>query len=236
MAETGNLVPLKQIVANVLNDLGMEADQGNVVRYTQWGIRGMRKVSTFFGAWVKTVTLDMTPMNTVVLPDDFVALVRIGVPYKGRLWVSSRDSNLLIPTDWKCGGEISSKDAETLGAVTIKGFGNRGGQNFEYYRVDIEGNRIILNGVTRSNVILEYKSNGINLDGKTRVPRIAEECIIAWIHRERTAFDRSANRGDFIIADQRWKEEVRYLERAQEPGIDALYDAVMSGWKYGIKR
>jgi len=239
MAEIGNLVPLKQVVANVLWDLGIEADSGNTLRYTQWGIRGMRKVSTFFGAWVKTAKLEMTAMDTVTLPEDYVAFIRIGVPYKGRLWVSTRDSNLLIPTDVECGEEvINEEDGEdlVLGAVTTSHFMNPGGQNKEYYRIDLEGNRIIMNGVSRTTVILEYKSNGINFNGKTRIPRIAEESVIAWIHRERTRFDRTSTAKDAAMADQRWVEEVRYLKRAQEPGLDALYDAVMAGWKYGPKR
>lgn len=239
MSELGNLVPLKQIVANVLNDLGMEADVGNTLRYTQWGIRGMRKVSTFFGSWVKTAKLEMTAMDTVILPDDFVAFIRVGVPYRGRLWVSTRDSNLLVPTDWECGDEaLNVEDGENveIGAITTQHFGNPGGQNQEYYRLDIDNNRIIMNGVQRTNVILEYKSNGINLNGQTRIPRLAEECIIAWIHRERTRFDRDATQKDSLSAEGRWIEEVRYLKRAQEPGIDALYDAVAAGYVYGPTR
>ena len=239
MSEIGNVVALRTIVANVMSDLGVQADAGNTMRYYQWGIRGMRKISTFFGSWVETKKLTITEMNTVILPDDFVSLIRIGVPYNGKLWVSTKEPNLLIPTDIDCGEDVRNDDDGeniVIGANTLSHFMNTGGQNQEYYRLDIQNNRIILNGADRTDVIIEYKSNGINLDGDTRIPRMAEEALIAFIHWQRAVFDRDASRSQLADAKYRWIEEVRYLKAAQEPSIDALYDAVARGYKYGPKR
>ena len=240
MSDTKGIVSLKSIVANVMSDLGEAADMGNYARYLQWAIRGVKDAHLFHMGHVKTAELTMTSINTVNLPDDFVSFVMIGIPYKGRLWTSTRDNNLLVPSDMLCGEDVldsvDGEDTEIGTGTVTRMFGRQGGVNSEYYKLDLPNNRIIINGLDRATAILKYKSTGVALNKNTYIPREAEESIIAYVHVQRTKFDKTATRGERADAKQDWQQATTKLTRLQDINIDDFYDAVLRSFTLAPKR
>lgn len=231
MADLNGLITLKDIIANVMLDLGPEAREGEYARMMQWAIRGYGELQEFHLNYLKETELTISDISTVTLPTDFVAFISIGIPINGRYWTFTRDDKILSPQTMDCGEDALNEDNGenvVFGAGGyISGYGVPGGRNDAYYRIDYANNRIILNqNINRSTVILRYITSGVSLEGETYVPRIARECLIAWIHWKRIQHDSRVARVDKESARRDYYEEVNKLRDITGPSLEEIYDAI----------
>ena len=91
-----------------------------------------------------------------------------------------------------------------------------GGFNFAYYTIDHDKRQIVLtDGVPKEEIILEYKSSGIDAEGSTTIPRQAVRAIKEYVHWKRLEYDeRVAMNIKMRREDQYYiqYEKLRFLE------------------------
>lgn len=144
---------------------------------------------------IEVVYLRMSDAKTVDLPSDFVDWLKIGVPMAGKLRVLTNHKQILFPRTFAdgapvgntddAGGGISEaiyftdhfRDGQFVGGL----YGMPGGADQAFYRIDKETRTIIFSGsIPRAEIVLEYVSTGIKLQGTTVIPREAVSALRAW--------------------------------------------------------
>ena len=240
MSDSKGVITLKDIVLNVQNDIGPQADAGNYFRFLQFAIRGMKKLRLFDLNIVNTARLDMSDINTVTLPDDYVNFCALGVPYKGRMWTFTKEGKMISPSSESCGKEVLDSDKgegiDISDGYNVSGYGVPGGGNLYYMNIELKNNRIVLSGFNRTTVILKYISTGVSMNDETYIPRIAEEALIAWVHWKRLQYDRKSSRVDKYSAKVDYYEAVKDLRDVQSPTLDEIYDAIYETFFQSAKR
>src|SRR5512137_470689 len=107
------VVTLKQIVANVLLDLGKQGDMGEYQRYLNFAVRVWRDLRLFHLNTVDTVRLAMSAINTIELPDDYLMFISLSIPVNGQMWTFTKNDRLIIPATEDCGQqELDATEGE----------------------------------------------------------------------------------------------------------------------------
>lgn len=240
MGHTKGIVTLKSIVMNVLNDIGEAGNMDQYMRFLQFATRGVKDLSLFHLNIVQTARIDMTDINTIILPMDFVSFIAIGVPYRGRLWTFTQDKYMVIPLTEDCGEDALDNDYgegyDINTGYTVTGYGVPGGGNVYYFKLDLAHNRIVLSGFDRTTVTLKYVSTGVNFTDETIIPRMAEEAVIAWVHVLRTRNDRKISQVNKKDAEIVLYNETEKLRDLQAPSLDVMYDAIYETFYQTAKR
>jgi hypothetical protein len=190
--KTTAMVTIRYVVASTLNRLG-DYTLKSYKRMAQICIECFSEELSLFhiGNSLEVVYLHMSTAKTVALPADFVDYTKIGVPVNGKLRVLTKHDNLLLPRTFDDTGDpVGNTDSgDTAGisnalfftdhfrnGVFVGGlFGLPGGVDEAYYRIDMERRMIIFSGtVPRSEIVLEYISTGLKIEGGSLIPR---ECV-----------------------------------------------------------
>lgn len=133
----------------------------------------------------EVVYLRMSDAKTVDLPADYVDYRKIGIPINGKLRVLTHNESILLPRTFEDGeyvGNIGDNvdtrysiyfaDHFRNGQFVAGLYGVPGGSDYGYYRIDEEKRQIIFSGeIPRGEVVLEYVSSGVKLQGSTVIPR-----------------------------------------------------------------
>ncbi len=235
--DTKGMVTLNSVVSNAMLELD-HPEEWERFRLYQFAIRGMREINLLHMKAVKTARLQMTEINTVILPDDFISFVALGTVFNGRFWVFTRDKKLMLSTTEDCGEEnLDTDKTHDIGsAPNLQMYGLPGGSNQYYYTMDLPNNRIIINGFPRGEVILKYISSGVSLDKETLVPAVAEDCLIAYIiwKREKGKKDVPQYHKEMLARD--FYREVDKLRFINGPSLDEIYDAIYESFIQTAKR
>lgn len=204
-------------------------------------IDGYREVQLFHLGTVRKKTQYMSDINTIDIPDDYMAFISVSVKYKGREWILTKDGSLISPNEEVNGVPVN---ADTIEHEFYRTYGTGGGQNDYYYKVEEHNRRIIINGFPRTNVTLTYKSTGISMTEDTSIPLTAEPAILAFIRwqlAESEAEMQGSVRYNALSVNaerhkQNYIEETRILDSLRGSTIDEIYDAIYSTWKQSPKR
>ncbi|RLD59334.1 MAG: hypothetical protein DRI97_01225 [Bacteroidetes bacterium] len=143
---------------------------------------------------IEVVYLRMSDAKTVDLPADFVDWLRIGVPMGGKLRVLTNHKQILFPRTFADGAPVGNTDDDSgsgefmyftdhfRNGQFIGGlYGLSGGVDQAFYRIDREMRTIIFSGsIPRAEIVLEYISTGIKLQGTTVIPREAVSALRAF--------------------------------------------------------
>ena len=108
---------------------------------------------------------------------------------------------------------------------SVEGFYAKGGVNLDgYYKIDWDNRRIVLNSVTRTEVILAYVSSGTNATGETYVPVKYEPALIAYIIWQDGRYD-SKKLKDSMYFEAQYNAEIRMLDDGPnlQEYLDTLY-------------
>jgi len=226
---------LHYIVSSVMADLG-EKDNSKFKQLLKWAIDGYRRLNLAgsFDTTIKTVRLPMSSSNTIDIPLDYVDYIKIGVCINGYLCNFDHHPSLCIDeAKYKknaCGDEevINTLDNFSKGNVTPSNFINWGytphfhngqhvagyyglGEGFSGrgYKMDLKNRKIHFSSyVEVDEVILEYKTKGIDSTGNAIIPETAIPVLNAFVHWKRNSFEVSkrTNRVDLNQA-MYWKNE-----------------------------
>lgn len=140
---------------------------------------------------IEVVYLRMSDAKTIDLPSDFVDWLKIGIPMSGKLRVLTNHKQILFPRQFADGAPVGNTD-DVSGATYFNDhfrdgqfvgglYGMPGGADQAFYRIDKETRTIIFSGsIPRAEIVLEYISTGIKLQGTTVIPREAVSALRAW--------------------------------------------------------
>ena len=143
---------------------------------------------------IEVVYLRMSEAKTVDLPCDFVDWCKIGIPIQGKIRVLTQNNSILLPRKFADGEDVGNTDGgisptghiyfldHWRGAQYVAGlYGMPGAVDKAYYRFDRETRTIVFSGnIPRAEIVLEYISSGINLQGTTVIPREAIPALRAY--------------------------------------------------------
>ncbi len=213
-----SVVPLSYIVRLTQMDLD-DFSSTQYEKLLQYSILGFQELNFGTINSVKVAYLEMSDINTVKLPSDYVDYYKIGMPIGGEIWNLSINNNILLPRDIDCGEDI--RDVIEGGSSISSGyyytphysngtyntavFGISGGFRESYYRIDSARGQIIFSStVPRNEIVLEYKASGIS--AQTMVPRTAINVLSAYVYwRRLRGKRRDSERRE---AEREWKEEL----------------------------
>jgi len=228
--DTSGLVTVSSIVKNaqLLGDL----DDSYYKKLFQIAISGVIDFHLFhISGAVNTVKLDMNDCNYINLPDDYLSFVAIGIPYRGRLFTFTRDHKLVRTISIENGAEalvLSEGEGVTIDNGVLDGYAAKGGKNQYYFDIDDKNRRIIINGIPRSEVQLQYVSSGLHLNSTTYIPVNAKNALSAYILYKYSLYDKSLNNNYRELLRQDYIAELTKLDSLLWPTIDELRDLVYS--------
>lgn len=200
--------PIMYIVESVSSDL-KETTTKNYPYYLKWAIDSYRQLNLFTLPVIKTVMLPLESNLTVDLPSDFVSYISVGIRIGKHLYLLGLDNDLVLGLEKECevpieqvvqkpdhfsslfpywyffGGAI--RGGQYVGEQYALGGGwSRKG----YYKIDLERHQIQFSSVIpKTEIVLEYKSTGIDCDGSVEVPYQAIDAMIAFVHWKRVEND-----------------------------------------------
>lgn len=230
MSDTSRTVSLKNIVKSTLF-LARKSKQ-EYFRFFQLATDSVRDLNLYHIDNKKTVLLDMDSKNVIDFPGDYLSLVAIGIPLHGKLWVFTKDHELLtiVTIDpvygWK--DQIDEKSSA--------GYGAGGGKNDWYFNIDEENTRFVFNGTQRSEVILQYVSSGISTTAETSVPVINKPAIMAYILWRNALYDTNTTLNQKVMLEADYNQEIRKLRALAMPSIQEIKDEFYRGYKLTPKR
>ena len=196
--KTAGLVTIRYVVMQVLNRL-QDYSMKQYKRLTQIALEGFGELNLFhLDAGLEVVYLHMSIGKTVDLPGDFIDYTKIGFPVNGKLRVITKHDNLLLPrlfddTDVAVGNADAGEDEGVNNFIFFQDhfrngqfigglYGLPGGLDTAFYRVDKEHRQIVFSGTTpRSEIVLEYISDGVKADGSSLIPREALGALRTYI-------------------------------------------------------
>lgn len=219
---------LDYVVHKVMADL-RETNTKNYPFYLNWAFDGYQDMNLYANPKIVTKWINISGTNTICLPSDYVDYISIGINICGRLYLLGLNNNMVLNRKDEC--EVPIETIATK-SPNITGEGIwpfyyffsgafRGGQyvgeqyamgggwsSRGYYKIDPERKEIQFQSVVpRSEIILEYRSTGIDCDGTVEVPYAAVPAIKAFIH-----WQRIENNDKESLADKRGKERLYGIE------------------------
>ena len=235
--EVSGYTTIDNILRNVWSDQGESATEANQKRYFQWVIRGYKLLRLYTLPLDKAVPLQVqSGIRCVILPQDFVSFTAIGKNYNNHFHRFSLKPGLIPSVNYVCG--IEEQIPEHPYIPGGYNYADGGGENLWYYKQDLGNNRILIDGMPLTTATLVYKSTGVNFDGATFIPKLAEEALIAYVHWQEALNGTKRNKIDVVDAQLRkteWQTAVTDIQIA-ELNIDSLMDAVYSSIYQGVKR
>jgi len=190
------LVTIRYIVMSILNRMN-DYTMRNYMRLAQIAIEGYGELSLWHLNTLEVVYLRMNEAKAVSLPADYVDFLKIGIPINGKLKVLTQHNQILLPRTFEDGEPVGNIDApSTVDAASLvyfsdhfRGgqyvgglFGMPGGIDDAYFRVDRESRLIVFSGsVPRSEIVLEYISTGVKVDGGSLIPREAVPALRTYV-------------------------------------------------------
>ena len=225
---TEGLVSLKALVQSALWQA--KRPPSDYRRFFEFAYRGYRELRLHHvQEGVKFVKATPSTINTINFPEDMVDFVGIGVPVSGKVIWLTRDDDIVITTTLVGALETQDSDAEEgvdiLDAAATNLY-TKGGINLDgYYKIDWENRRIMLNSVTRTEVILAYRSSGVSVTGETYIPVKFENVLIAWIMWQDCRFDNLKVQINEYF-HQQYKDELVMLDEG--PTLQELLDTLYS--------
>ena len=218
-------VKIDEVVKSLLIQQG-EYTEHKYMQYLDLALRGLKELSFDVLMEVKVATLSVNTNLTVDLPCDYVNYTRIGVcKPDGRIYTLGVDEQICLSKGIDvCGNEVANdgkmgstwignyRNGESTGGV----YGLGGGQNANgYYRIDRENNQIALSSdVEHTEIVLEYISDGSNVNGDNTINTLSEEALRAYIYWKSIQRKRNSTGQDRELARRDWYNEKR-LARAR---------------------
>jgi hypothetical protein len=196
MTNISGWTTFREVVDNVNLAGGDSSDMGHFMRKLNFAIRGYEKLRLHSLPATKSVTRSIDgEMRIVVLPDDFLKFVSVGIVNNGHFYEFRPKSDMLLIATANCG-----TDSRTIPTAIT-------GQSLftAYYSLDLENRRIIIDcPVSVTEVMLNYTPTGVKLDGVTYIPRMCAAVIEAFVEwqcalRDKVpAYDKESFKAEYI--------------------------------------
>lgn len=258
-ANTKQLVSINEIVNEALLDLGESAHVKE--QCLHWGVRYYKKYRMDMAREIVSVRLDLTPWKAIILPDDCVDWILVGIPNGEEIMTFTKKSLRLR----ECGCDESEPTEPDY-----NNYVDSLGEGVQYYNCNIHGEDPgKLFGLLVKDNDLGYFSpnynqrvNEIQLSAKVPAgtrpylmylstlfdPKVenvvhpyAQPMIVAGIHYDRLKFkrragDRNITRDMIADAKEELDNEICLLaERRWDLSAETIIDAARQGRQLGLK-
>lgn len=249
---SSQIFTIQGAVMSVLNELESPNVNKEYARLVTIAIEGYRHLKLHAGVSIDVAYLTMNDAHIVALPADYEMFLAVAIEVEGRLWTLTVDETIPLPDDVvKCETplhKLGSGDAAVgryffhnhrRGQSMVDGlYALGGGMNISYFREDKRNKTLVFSAkVPKSQVIVEYVSNGADVCETTAVPSLYYETLKAWIHHRRIYKKRDYSRAEKLDA-LRYFEDQRELAITTEmmPTKDEWLDLISSGTRQSVKR
>jgi len=201
MAQRNGVISLQSFIKKYFFKRGM--DEGLLHRYRVIAADGLRELHINHLPITQTAVLTIDTTNyTADYPDDYVNYVLIGVEDNGKWWTFTREDDMVDKT-------IVGIDGSDLGdRRSLVGYGNVGGKNDFYFKLDNNNRRFLFDESYSSNVVvLKYKSTGVESVDYSSIsdiefPVYAENAMECYLDFRIAEIDRGA------MNDRQWKKKL----------------------------
>jgi len=151
----------------------------------QSAIDAMKDISLFNLPQKKEAKLTMDSMSRLILPDDYMMFIALGVPKNGKLMTFTRN-NLIIQTSNETYSyeayDTTYGEGQDIPLTSSFSYGSTGGSNDVYFVINERERYIQLANFKGIQATLHYVSSGIDKNPElVSVPLVAQEAIIAYI-------------------------------------------------------
>ncbi len=218
---------LDYCVHKVMADL-REVTTKNYPYYLNWAFDIFQDMNLYANPSIKTKWLKLSDRNTIDIPSDYVDYIAVGINLCGRLFLLSVSDNISFNRSNECPVPIDQIQQHPFtgfdgiypyyyyfsgafrgGQYVGEQFAMGGGWNSRgYFKVDTECKQIQFKSVVpRSEIVLEYRSTGIDCDGTVEVPYAAVPAITAGIHWKRLEHNDKES-----LSNKRGKERLYGIE------------------------
>lgn len=258
--DTKGIVTLEYIVHRAL----MDRDDNSMRYYKkmlQYAIDGYTKLNLFSIETIRVAYLTVNPNTKQAdLPSDYLFYTKIGYNRAGIVHTLTLNEDLMLvrKTD-NCGNdendnrdcgcdEEDSLRLSTLynyaphyrnGQFVAELYGGTGNQNSAgYYRIDLQRRKIVFGSeIALDEVILEYKSSGINADGATVVSREYIPTLVAYVHWQMKEYNDKVPQSEKMRLKQRYIDEEYMVRRLNlDFTIEEFLDVTRSSYRQTPKR
>jgi len=215
---------ISAVVASIMNRL-KDYSMRNYSFLEQIVIEGYTELNLWHLDNIEVVYLKMSEAKAVSLPCDFVDWTKIGIPINGKLRVITNHKKILLPRKFPDGEPVGNTDSGETSDVNIYFidhirsdqymgglYGVPGGVDKVYYRFDRENRQLVFSGAApRSEIVLEYISSGVNLEGGTIIPIEAVPALRAYALWQNIENDRKTPLNEKERKKSQYEEEVEKL-------------------------
>jgi hypothetical protein len=221
----------KEIVDSIMLAVGDSSDQGQFMRYLNFAIRGYEQLRLHNLPATKPVTLPIeTELRIVVLPDDFLKFVSVGVYSEGVFYKFLPKSDMVYVVESSDGVDTRSvpSEVDTNGGEIVRFIG--------CYSLDIENRRILIDApLALTEVLLNYTPTGVKMDGMTYIPRMCREVLEAYVEYQVVLRDKNRNMADRITFEKEYLKALMKFQGLQfntDEIFQEYYDHLAAGPKY----
>ena len=201
-------------VALVMNDIN-DYSQHVKARLMQLAFNGFRELNLLSMPNIKVVHATLNDINCWNFPIDYLYFTKLAINLNGRLYTLTRNDDLMLNRAQECGIEtLETLQADTNcdcfgwgysfmphwygGSWYPKLYGMGGGiNNAGYYRIDNEMRRIQFSSlIPQTDLVIEYKSNGLEPDGSALVPEAYVAALQEYIHWKNIEYNPRVSQGE----------------------------------------
>lgn len=212
-------VTYKEVVDDIMLAWGDASDHGQFMRLLNFAIQAYENLRLHDFPATKPVTLSIsTEMRAIILPDDFLKFVSVGVMSDGRFYPFQPKSDAVANVDDDCGigtREVPdgfSESGDVLTRYTV------------YYTLDLDNRRILIEGpLNLTEAILNYTPTGVKLDGITYIPRMCRAVIKADVEHKWVIRDKNRTAADRVIFEREYIKEMNKF-RGLQYNVDEIFE------------
>jgi hypothetical protein len=235
--DLSGVITLRQILASVKATL--KTDDRDDQYLSQYIIEGLTELNIFhldiFGS--KPAILDISDINTVDLPSDYIDYLVIGYVVNGRLVSLTHNPNIPIPISGDCGEDTNPFPELTTEFPSSPTFGASGGYNIATYTIDKRNRRIIIQGsVPGGQIHLKYITSGISMSEETFVPRQYLPVIKAFVIWTVVENDPKEPMNNKMRKANIYGDQVRRASSLEMPSADEILELIRKGYRQSPKR
>lgn len=258
-SHSSQLVSIREIAFKALADLGEGSHRAE--QFLMWAVDLYRQLRMDVMGDIKTVRLPMTAWKSVILPEDCVDFIFIGIPNGQQLMTFTKKQ--LLTRDCSCDEDEPTDavytnvdvDGEGVQYYNLTDFGEDAGKLFGLLVKDNGLGYFTPNPMARVNEIqlsthvasgtlitLMYLSTLFDPTIDSVVHPYAEDFIRKGIHylnlkHRRSSGNRSITRDMILDSKKEMDDELCLLaERRSDMGVDDIIEAARSGIQLGLKK
>jgi hypothetical protein len=227
MSDLAGLVSVKDVVKETI--WMANKGEGFYKKFLQHAINGFREMNKHHYKNTKREKLTMDSNYIIPFPNDMVLCVNIYVPVNGVYKRLSKKDDLVDTTSLQAGVTIRDTADGEGESIQVNNYGMGAGTTniYGYYTEDKRNARFIFMTNYRTEVIIDYITNGIS-SSDDLIPTSCKQALQAWMLWQDSLYDRNYNLGEKKLYFDNWDTQSRMLTNFNAPSLQELSDEINS--------